>query len=340
MPSGTASGVEMRLLVTGGAGFIGSNLIRHVLRNSSDVRVTNLAALTYAGHLASLVEVEDDRRYRFVRGDVRDAPLVRELVEQVDAVVHCAAETHVDRSIEGPQAFLDTNVTGSGVVFEACRRAGIERLLTLSSGEVYGSVPSPHSARPGDPLRPSSPNAASRAGADLLSHSYGVTYGYPITITRTSNCYGPFQYPEKLVPLFVTNLIDGEKLPLYGHGGHVRDWVHVQDACAAYWQLLLQGQPGGPYHVASGSERSTRQIALRLLELFGGEEDRIETVEDRPGHDERYSLDTTQLRDLGWAPARSLDAGLSETVAWYRANEWWWRPLKEAGASQRRGRVA
>ncbi len=329
----------MRVLVTGGAGFVGSNLIRYVLANTDDVEVVNLDALTYAGHLASLIEVEDDRRYRFVRGDVRDVDLVTRMVGNVDAVVHCAAESHADRSIEGPEAFLDTNVTGSGVVFEACRRAGVERVLTVSSGEVYGSVPAPRSARTDDPLLPSSPNAASRAGADLLARSYGVTYGFPITVTRTSNCYGAFQYPEKLVPLFVTNLIDDEPLPLYGHGDHVRDWIHVQDACAAYWRLLTAAEPGGLYHVASGSERTNREMALQLLGLFGLDEDRIKPVEDRPGHDQRCSLDTSELRSLGWQPSRSLEEGLQETVAWYLANAWWWRPLKAAGASQRRGRL-
>ena len=329
----------MRLLVTGGAGFVGSNLVRHVLATTDHVEVVNLDALTYAGHLAALMEVEDDSRYRFVRGDVRDAELVTRLVGEVDAVIHCAAESHVDRSIEGPQAFLDTNVTGSGVVFEACRRAGIEQVLTVSSGEVYGSVPASRSAQTDDPLLPSSPNAASRAGADLLARSYGVTYGFPITVTRTSNCYGAFQYPEKLVPLFVTNLIDDEPLPLYGHGDHVRDWIHVQDACAAYWRLLVEAQPGGVYHVASGSERTNREMALHLLGLFGLGEDRIKPVEDRPGHDQRSSLDASALRGLGWQPARSLEEGLEETVAWYLANDWWWRPLKAAGASERRGRL-
>ncbi len=328
----------MRLLVTGGAGFMGSNLIRHLLATTGDVQIVNLDALTYAGHLASLTEVEEDRRYRFVRGDVRDVDLVARLVGQADAVVHCAAESDVDRSIEGPQAFLDTNVTGSAVVFEACYRAGTERVLAVSSGEVYGPVRAPRSALPDDDLLPSSPNAASRAAADLLARSYRVTYGYPIMITRTSNCFGPFQYPEKLVPLFVSKLIDGEPLPLYGDGRHVRDWLHVQDACAAYWQLINEGDPGSVYNVASGSERTNRELALHLLGLFGWGEDRIEAVEDRPGHDERSSLNASALRGLGWQPARGLEEGLEETVAWYRANEWWWRPLKAMGAALRRGR--
>lgn len=315
-------------------------MIRYVMRTTSDIEVVNLDALTYAGHLASLMEVEDDRRYRFVRGDVRDAELVARLVAGADAVVHCAAESHADRSIEGPQAFLDTNVTGSAVVFEACYHAGTERVLAMSSGEVYGPVPAPRAALPDDSLLPSSPNAASRAAADLLARSYGATYGYPITITRTSNCYGPFQYPEKLVPLFTTNLIDDEPLPLYGHGAHVRDWIHAQDACAANWRLLTQGEPGEIYNVASGSEWTNREVALRLLGLFGQGEDQISPVEDRPGHDERSSLDISALRGLGWQSLRTLQEGLEQTVAWYRANEWWWRPLKAAGTSLRRGRLS
>lgn len=328
----------MRLLVTGGAGFMGSNLIRYVLAATEDVEVVNLDALTYAGHLASLIEVEDDRRYRFVRGDVRDAELVARLVSDVDAVVHCAAESHVDRSIEGPHAFLDTNVTGSGVLFEACRREGVKHLLALSSAEVYGPVPAPRSALPEDAVLPSSPNAASRAAADLLARSYGVTYGYPITVTRTTNCYGPYQYPEKLVPLLITNLIDDQPLPVYGDGAHIRDWIHVQDACAAHWRLLTSAEPGGVHHVAAGEERTNRDMAVHLLERFGLGEELIRYVQDRPGHDRRSSLDASVLRGLGWQPTRSLEEGLEETVAWYRANEWWWRPLKASGASQRRGR--
>ncbi len=323
----------MHVLVTGGAGFIGSNFIRYALGQDADVRVTNLDALTYAGNLASLIDVEDDRRYRFVRGDVRDRELVERLVADADAVVHFAAESHVDRSIAEPHAFLDTNVTGAGVVFEACRRAEVERLLHISTDEVYGSVAAPHRSRESDPLEPNSPYSASKAGADLLARSYGVTYGYPITVTRTTNNFGPYHYPEKLIPLFITNLMDGRKVPLYGDGGNVRDWLHVVDNCAAQWTVLTAGAPGEVYNVGAGNERSNLELTHLLLAALGCGEEMIEHVPDRPGHDLRYAVDTTRIRGLGWRPHRSLEEALEDTVAFYRANEAWWRPLKQATAA-------
>jgi dTDP-glucose 4,6-dehydratase len=327
----------MRLLVTGGAGFIGSNFIRYVLGSSDDVHVTNLDALTYAGNLASLADVSDDRRYRFVHGDVRDGELVGRLVAEADAVVHFAAESHVDRSIDGPRTFLETNVTGAGVVFEACRRAEVARVLHISTDEVYGSVEEPSAFREQDPLLPNSPYASSKAAADLLARSYGVTYGYPITVTRTTNNFGPYHFPEKMIPLFVTNLLDGRKVPLYGDGGNVRDWTYVIDNCAAQWRVLLDGTPGEVYNVGAGNERSNRDMTMLLLERCGASEEMIEYVADRPGHDRRYAVDASRVRALGWAPSTSFEEALDATVAWYRANEWWWRPLKETGASDRRG---
>jgi dTDP-glucose 4,6-dehydratase len=329
----------MRLLVTGGAGFIGSNFVRYVLGVTDDVRVTNLDVLTYAGNLASLADVEDDPRYTFVRGDVRDTELVTRLVADADAVVHFAAESHVDRSIEGPRAFLDTNVTGAGVVFEACRRAEVDRVLHISTDEVYGSVEAPGAFREEDPLLPNSPYSASKAAADLLARSYGVTYGYPVTVTRTTNNFGPFHFPEKMIPLFVTNLIDGQKVPLYGDGGNVRDWTYVIDNCAAQWLVLLEGTPGEVYNVGAGNERSNHDLTMLLLDRFGASEDMIEFVQDRPGHDRRYAVDCSRLRALGWTPSTSFEEALDATIAWYRANEAWWRPLKDAGASARRGVV-
>jgi dTDP-glucose 4,6-dehydratase len=330
----------MRLLITGGAGFIGSNFVRYVLGVTEDVRVTNLDVLTYAGNLASLADVEDDPRYAFVRGDVRDTELVTQLVNEADAVVHFAAESHVDRSIEGPRAFLDTNVTGAGVVFEACRRAEVDRVLHISTDEVYGSVEAPGAFREEDPLLPNSPYSASKAAADLLARSYGVTYGYPITVTRTTNNFGPFHFPEKMIPLFVTNLIDGQKVPLYGDGGNVRDWTYVLDNCAAQWLVLLEGTPGEVYNVGAGNERSNHELTMLLLDRFGASEDVIEFVQDRPGHDRRYAVDCSRLRALGWTPSTSFEEALDATIAWYRANEAWWRPLKDAGASARRGVVS
>ena len=330
----------MRLLVTGGAGFIGSNFVRYALGASDDVRVTNLDALTYAGNPRSLEDVAEDPRYRFVHGDIRDAELVDRLVADADAVVNFAAESHVDRSIDGPQTFLDTNVTGAGVVFDACRRAGVERVLHIATDEVYGSVEAPGSFHERDPLAPNSPYSVSKASADMLARSYAITYDYPITVTRTTNNFGPFHFPEKLIPLFVTNLIDGHKVPLYGDGGNVRDWLHVVDNAAAQWRVLTRGTPGEVYNVGAGNERSNRELTLLILERFGLGEEMIEYVPDRPGHDRRYSVDTARIRALGWSPATSLEEALDDTIDWYRANEAWWRPLKEAGASARRGVLA
>jgi dTDP-glucose 4,6-dehydratase len=327
----------MRLLVTGGAGFIGANFVRFVLETQAEVQVTNLDALTYAGNLASLADVADDPRYRFVRGDVCDAALVDSLVAEADAVVHFAAESHVDRSIDGPAEFLRTNVTGAGVVFEACRRAEVERVLHISTDEVYGSVAEPGRFVEGDALEPNSPYSASKAAADLLARSYRVTYGYPITVTRTANNFGPYHFPEKMIPLFVTNLMDGRKVPLYGDGRNVRDWTYVLDNVAAQWLVLTEGTPGEVYNVGAGNELTNRELTFRLLERLGAGEDMIEHVADRPGHDLRYAVDTTKVRDLGWQPAHTLDEALDATVAWYRDHQDWWRPLKEGGASERRG---
>jgi dTDP-glucose 4,6-dehydratase len=329
----------MKLLVTGGAGFIGSNFVRYVLGATDDVRIINLDALTYAGNPASLADFDDDDRYRLVRGDVRDVEVVDRLVTDADAVVHFAAESHVDRSIEGPAAFLDTNVVGAGVVFDACRRAEVDRVLHISTDEVYGSIGEPNSFVEGDALEPNSPYAASKAGADLLARSYGVTYDYPITVTRTANNFGPYHFPEKMIPLFVTNLIDGRKVPLYGDGANVRDWTYVIDNCAAQWLALTDGVPGEIYNVGAGNEMTNKELTYLLLEAFGLDDDRIEFVADRPGHDLRYSVDTARIRALGWKPARTFEESLADTIRWYRDREDWWRPLKDAGASERRGTV-
>jgi dTDP-glucose 4,6-dehydratase len=327
----------VRLVVTGGAGFIGSNFIRYVLGATDDVRVTNLDALTYAGNPASLADVAEDPRYDFVRADIRDRAAVDAAVADADMVVNFAAESHVDRSIDGPAEFLDTNVTGAGVVFEACRRAEVPRVLHISTDEVYGSVAEPDSFREGDALEPNSPYSASKAGADLLARAYGVTYGYPISVTRTANNFGPYHYPEKMIPLFVTNLIDGGEVPLYGEGLNVRDWTYVEDNAAAQWLVLTEAEPGSLFNVGAGNELTNRELTMRLLERFGVGEERIRRVPDRPGHDLRYSVDTTRIRALGWRPRVDLDEGLDRTIAFYREREDWWRPLKDAGASDRRG---
>jgi dTDP-glucose 4,6-dehydratase len=330
----------VRLLVTGGAGFIGSHFVRYVLRVTDDVRVTNLDALTYAGDLDTLRDVADDPRYAFVHADVRDREAVTAAMRGHDAVVHFAAESHVDRSIDGPHAFLDTNVVGAGVVFEAARRLEVERVLHISTDEVYGSIEEPGSFREDDPLEPNSPYSASKAGADLLARSYRVTYGHPITVTRTANNFGPFHYPEKVVPLFVTNLMDGRKVPLYGEGANVRDWTYVEDNVAAQWLVLTEGTPGEVYNVGAGNELTNAELTHAILERMGHDASMVEHVADRPGHDLRYSVDTSKVRALGWAPAHTFEEGLDRTIAWYRENEWWWRPKKAAGASARRGGAA
>jgi dTDP-glucose 4,6-dehydratase len=332
----------VRVLVTGGAGFIGCNFVRHALGVSDTVEVVVLDALTYAGHRSSLADVADDARLTFVHGDIRDPALVDRVVADVDAVVHFAAESHVDRSIEGPVPFLETNVVGAGIVFDACRRHGIDRVLHISTDEVYGSI-AQGSFTEADALAPNSPYAASKAAADLLARSYAVTYGFPITVTRSANNFGPYHLPEKVVPLFVTNLLDGGSVPLYGRGANVRDWTYVLDNVAAQWLVLTEGTPGEVYNVGAGNELTNQELTFAILARFGltgdAARDRIEYVADRPGHDLRYAVDTSRIRALGWEPTHGFDAALDATIAWYRANEAWWRPLKQAGVTARRGRV-
>ncbi len=329
----------MRILVTGGAGFIGSNFIRWVLENTDDTLVTNLDKLTYAGNPASLRDIEDRfaDRYTFVKGDICDAGRLDEIVPGHDALVNFAAESHVDRSIEGPAEFLRTNVTGAGAVFDAGRTHGVERVLHISTDEVYGSIAEPDSFHETDALEPNSPYSASKAGADLLARAYRETYDYPILVTRTTNNFGPYHYPEKVIPLFATNLMDSREVPLYGDGSNVRDWLYVVDNAAAQWLVLTEGEPGTVYNVGAGNEMSNEELTYAILDRFDAGDEMIEFVPDRPGHDLRYSVDTTRIRELGWEPQLSFDEALDATVEWYRENEWWWRPLKDEGASDRRG---
>jgi len=319
----------VEVLVTGGAGFIGSNFVRSALLAHRDWRVTTLDKLTYAGRLENLHDVMDDPRHVFVRGDIADAELVRPLVARSNLVVHFAAETHVDRSIQGAGDFIRTDVYGTFVLLEAARQAaGLHRFVQISTDEVYGSVATGASCET-DELKPRNPYAASKAGADRLAYSYWATYGVPVVITRSSNNYGPYQFPEKVIPLFVTNAIDGQPVPLYGDGLNVRDWLHVLDHCRALDVVIDRGTAGEVYNIGGGNEVPNIELTKRILALLDRPETLIRPVADRPGHDRRYCLDTTKLRGLGWQPRADFADGVAKTVRWYRENEWWWRPIKQ-----------
>jgi len=319
----------VNVLVTGGAGFIGSNFVRYALRTHPDWHVTTLDKLTYAGRRENLHDVMDDPRHTFVHGDIADAGVSAPLVEQSAIVVHFAAETHVDRSIMAAGDFIRTDVEGTFVLLEAARRAkDLRRFVQISTDEVYGSVPTGASVET-DELKPRNPYAASKAGADRLAYSYWATYELPVIITRASNNYGPYQYPEKVIPLFVTNAIDDIPVPLYGDGRNVRDWLHVLDHCRGIDLLMHQATNGEVYNIGGGNDIMNVELTHRILDELGKPQSLIKPVADRLGHDRRYCLDTTKLRGLGWAPAEEFAAGLASTVQWYRQNEWWWRPIKE-----------
>src|SRR6187549_3435483 len=316
----------VKVLVTGGAGFIGSNFVRHVLAAHDDWQVTTLDKLTYAGRLENLVEVKDHSRHKFVKGDVADAAVAAPLVKDADVVVHFAAETHVDRSIHNAGEFITTDVYGTFVLLEAAREnRNLRCFVQISTDEVYGSVPE-GSSRETVELRPRNPYSASKAGADRLAYSYWATYGVPVIITRASNNYGPYHFPEKVIPLFITNLIDDRPVPLYGDGQNVRDWLHVDDHCRAVDLLIEKGVPGEVYNIGGGNHVKNVDLTHRILALVGKPASLITPVADRPGHDRRYSLDTAKLQSLGWRPLEPFDEGLANTVTWYRDNERWWRP--------------
>ncbi|UQU68568.1 dTDP-glucose 4,6-dehydratase [Couchioplanes caeruleus] len=321
----------MNLLITGGAGFIGSSFARAVLRDElpglEGARVTVLDKLTYAGNFANLGPVAESKRLDFVPGDICDAALVDSVLSKHDHVVHFAAESHVDRSIQEASEFATTNVVGTQVLLAAALRHGVERFVHVSTDEVYGSVES-GSWTESAPPAPNSPYAATKAGADLLALAYHRTHGLPVTVTRCANNYGPYQHPEKLIPRFVTNLLEGRPVPLYGDGTQVRDWIHVTDHCRGTALVLLQGRPGEIYHIGGNEELTNRDLTALLLEACGAGWDQVHHVEDRKGHDRRYALDDTKIRDeLGYRPQVDFRAGLAETVQWYRDNPDWWRPL-------------
>jgi dTDP-glucose 4,6-dehydratase len=317
----------MRLLVTGGCGFIGSNFIRRTLAEHPDDHVVNLDKLTYAGNPANVADMEHDPRYSFVQGDIADADLVRDVARGVDAIVNFAAPSHVDRSILDPDEFLKTNVLGVRVLLEAARSLRVPRMLQVSTDEVYGSI-AVGAAREDAQLRPSNPYSAAKAGGDLLALAYWHTHGVPIVVTRSSNNFGPYQYPEKLVPLFVTNALENQPLPLYGDGHQVRDWIYVIDNCAAIDLVLRQGADGEVYNIAGGHEVANVTLTHEILRLLGKPDSLIRLVADRPGHDRRYALDATKVWELGWAPRYPFASALEATVRWYREHETWWRPLK------------
>ncbi len=318
----------MTMLVTGGAGFIGSNFIRHMLTEHPDTRIVNLDALTYAGNLENLRDVAGNPNYTFVRGDICDPETVAAVFRNhpIDTVVHFAAESHVDRSISDGSTFVRTNVLGTFTLLDCARKHGVRRFIHISTDEVYGSTPS-GSFRETDTLNPSSPYSSSKAASDLLARSFFITHGLPVIVTRCTNNYGPYQFPEKLIPFFTTNLLQGKKVPVYGTGRNVRDWLYVIDHCRAIDFILQHGEPGEIYNIGGGAERTNLEITRKILELLGEDESMIEYVPDRKGHDFRYSLDFGKLRKLGWKPAYRFDDALEATVKWYVENEWWWRPL-------------
>lgn len=329
----------MKIVVTGGAGFIGSHFVRTLLGGGypefAGADVTVLDKLTYAGNLANLDPVREDPRLRFVHGDILDAALVRDVLAGADAVVHFAAESHVDRSILGSTEFVMTNVVGTQTLLDAALELNVGRFLHVSTDEVYGSIPE-GSWPETHPLEPNSPYSASKAGSDLIARSYARTHGLDVVITRCSNNYGPYQFPEKVIPLFVTNLIDGKNVPLYGEGLNVRDWLHVDDHCYGIALVLAKGRTGEVYNIGGGTELTNRELTERLLAATGTDWSRVERVADRKGHDLRYSVDISKIgSELGYAPRVPFEQGLADTVAWYRENRSWWEPLKARAALAR-----
>ena len=323
------------ILVTGGAGFIGSNFVHYVVRHHPDWRITNLDKLTYAGSLENLKEIEGRDGYKFVKGDICEREVVEPLVAEADLIVNFAAETHVDRSIHHAGEFILTDVYGTYVLLEAMRSQPRARLfIQISTDEVYGEIVS-GSARETDALMPRNPYSASKAGADRLAYSYFTTYGLPVLVTRASNNYGPRQYPEKIIPLFITNALEDQKLPLYGDGGQVRDWLHVEDHCRALDLLVEKGEAGETYNIGGGTEITNVELTRRILELVGKSDALIQNVKDRPGHDRRYSLDTAKLERLGWKPKKPFDEGLASTVDWYRDHSDWWQFIKSKSPEYR-----
>ncbi|MCD4669242.1 MAG: dTDP-glucose 4,6-dehydratase [Actinomycetia bacterium] len=317
----------MNLLITGGSGFIGSNFIRHMLEKYPNCKIFNLDKLTYAGNTDNLKDIENNPKYSFVRGDICDPAVVDKVMQNVDHVVHFAAESHVDRSIEDGSVFVRTNVLGTYTLLESAMKHGIMKFIHVSTDEVYGSIKE-GSFKETDMLTPSSPYSSSKAGSDLIAQSYYITYKFPVIITRCTNNFGPYQFPEKLIPFFITNLLEKLNVPVYGTGKNVRDWIYVLDHCTAIDFVLQNGSIGEIYNIGSGAEKTNIEITRKILAVLGKDESMVEYVKDRPGHDLRYSLDCSKLRELGWKPEHDFDEALAKTIKWYVENRWWWDYLK------------
>ncbi len=317
----------MNILMTGGSGFIGNNFIRHMLDKYPDYRIINLDILTYAGNPDNLKDIESNPNYSFVRGDICDPDVVNEVMQQVDQVVHFAAESHVDRSIDDGSVFVRTNVLGTHTLLESALKHDIKRFVHVSTDEVYGSIKE-GSFKECDMLVPSSPYSSSKAGSDLLAQSYYITHEVPVIITRCTNNFGPYQYPEKLIPLFVTNLLENKNVPVYGTGQNIRDWIYVLDHCKAVDFVLHNGSVGEIYNIGGGAEKTNLEITEMIIQKVGSNGSMIEYVQDRLGHDLRYSLDCSKLKKLGWAPEYDFDTALDSTIQWYVNNRWWWEKLK------------
>jgi len=315
------------ILITGGAGFIGSNFIRYILKKSK-FKIINLDKLTYSGNLSNLKDLKNNPRYKFVKGDICNKKLVSNLAKGCDGIINFAAESHVDRSIKDATEFIRTNIHGTQVLLDAAKKYGIKRFIQISTDEVYGSIKK-GSFNENSPIMPNSPYAASKAAADLLARSYFVTYGSPVIIVRSSNNFGPFQYPEKVIPLFITNSIDNKKLPLYADGSNVREWIYVLDNCDAINYVFKYGKIGEVYNIGSENELKNIDLTKKILKILKKSQSLIKFVKDRPGHDKRYSLDSSKLRRLGWKPKKKFDKALQETIGWYKENTKWWRKLKK-----------
>ena len=318
-----------KILVTGGAGFIGSNFVRYMVNKYSEYEIINLDALTYCGNLENLTDIEDKDNYSFVKGDIRDKSVVDPLVEECDYVINFAAESHVDRSIEDPEIFIKSNVLGTQILLNAAKQFGVEKYIQISTDEVYGSLGKTGYFTETTPLQPNSPYSASKAGGDLITRAYGETFGLPINITRCSNNYGPYQFPEKLIPLMISNALEGKKLPVYGDGKNIRDWLHVADHCRAIDIVMHDGSLGEVYNIGGNNEKENIYIVKLILQELGKDESLIEFVTDRLGHDRRYAIDSTKIQnDLGWSPSYTFEKGITETIQWYLDNQDWTDQVK------------